>query len=420
MPNCRYQENMDINEASVLAWNYIGTCHLKRYTNFTSVDVEFTDKTFHRDFQLNDDFTFSMACLNYSGLLLASRGEVQDDNQYEEEDLNSQTDNKKNSTLLFKPFDQLKNNESWHFQMEKGERIESIALGTQWAACYTDKNFIRLFSHEGIQKSLFFQSSMVVSMTGYENLLVVVYHAGMPLYDHQQLKFKIIDINTMKVEHDAEFPISRNSHLTWLGFSEEGMLSAMDDNGMISALNFQNHQWVPILDLKSKYQRNFRSIWIVAICEMDLLVIELPSGHKQPSAQMKSRYKRINFKVPFLKQESKPDQKEETLAQIEESVFREQQFFQHEMHRKQVWEPMKLFRGSTDNERFISESILDEKEIIQRKKNLDTKIFNAIRQSIMEEDHDKVFTYIGLLNFQQTVHLTVKLCEKLKHTQLAE
>ena len=163
-------------------------------------------------------------------------------------------------------------------------------------------------------------------MTGYENLLVIVYHAGMPLYDHQQLKFKVIDVNSMRVEYDGQIPISRNSHLTWIGFTEEGMLSAMDDNGIVTALNFQNWQWVPLLDLKTKYPTSYRQIWIVAICEMELLVIEMPSGYKQPTEQMKSRYKTLSFKAPFLKQEQKADAKE-SLAQIEENIFRDKQFF---------------------------------------------------------------------------------------------
>ena len=40
----------------------------------------------------------------------------------------------------------------------------------------------------------------------------------------------------------------------------------------------------------------------------------------------------------------------------------------HEQIRRDFWEPNKLFRGKNENERFLSESILDQKEIIQKKK----------------------------------------------------
>jgi chromosome transmission fidelity protein 4 len=84
--------------------------------------------------------------------------------------------------------------------MNEGESIECIASGTGWCACVTDSNFLRIFSQEGVQKQVLSQSSMIVTMTGYENLLVIVYHAGLPIYDHQQLKFKIIDCGGLQLK----------------------------------------------------------------------------------------------------------------------------------------------------------------------------------------------------------------------------
>ena len=42
---------------------------------------------FHRNLVINDDFGVSMAVLNYSGVLLASRAEEREENDYEEDDL---------------------------------------------------------------------------------------------------------------------------------------------------------------------------------------------------------------------------------------------------------------------------------------------------------------------------------------------
>ena len=68
--------------------------------------------------------------------------------------------------------------------MNDGESVEAIASGTGWCACHTDQGYLRIFSQSGVQKQMLLQSAIVVSMTGYENLLVVVYHAGLPIYDH--------------------------------------------------------------------------------------------------------------------------------------------------------------------------------------------------------------------------------------------
>ena len=75
VPNCKFQtEENAINDTCVLAWNIVGSVVLRRALNYTSIDVDFQDKNFHRGFSISDDFQVEMACLNYSGLLVASRG----------------------------------------------------------------------------------------------------------------------------------------------------------------------------------------------------------------------------------------------------------------------------------------------------------------------------------------------------------
>jgi hypothetical protein len=43
------------------------------------------NKNFHRNLTLNDDFGFSMAVLNYGGLIMASKAQQQDLDDYEED-----------------------------------------------------------------------------------------------------------------------------------------------------------------------------------------------------------------------------------------------------------------------------------------------------------------------------------------------
>jgi len=85
-----------------------------------------------------------------------------------------------------------------------------------------------------------------------------------------------------------------------------------------------------------------------------------------------------------------------------------------------MWEPLKRFRGHYDNERYLSESILEAKQIVDKKKELDKLILNAIRLCIVNDEHDKVFTYLDLLNFTQSLKLSVKLCNSLQQNTLAQ
>lgn len=97
-----------------------------------------------------------MATMNYTGMVLANKAEVQDLDAYEEDDEEkSQTGiDKKRSNIYYKPFDETKVGGEWHYQLPKGESVECIATGTNWVACFTDCNYLRFFSKEGIQKYL--------------------------------------------------------------------------------------------------------------------------------------------------------------------------------------------------------------------------------------------------------------------------
>lgn len=127
-----------MQEHCVLAWNLVGTVILRRQVRFTSIDVDFQDKSMHRNFSLNDDFNCSMASLNYSGLMTASQGETHDLDKYEEDEDDDQEMNqnqgestekidKKASYLYYKPLNERKNLKDWHFKMNFNERIECIA-----------------------------------------------------------------------------------------------------------------------------------------------------------------------------------------------------------------------------------------------------------------------------------------------------
>ena len=135
-----------------------------------------------------------MAALNYSGLIIASKGEEDDMDKYEDDDNLSNDDmdidgnnkkkskGKKNSHIYFKPFNENKNMKSWQFEFKDGENVECLALGTGWSVAFTDFGYIRVFSIDGIQKYVFCQGTPVVTMVGYENLLAIVYHAGPSIY----------------------------------------------------------------------------------------------------------------------------------------------------------------------------------------------------------------------------------------------
>lgn len=100
--------------------------------------------------------------------------------------------------------------------------------------------------------------------------------------------------------------------------------------------------------------------------------------------------------------------------------MRLQQLIEFETYRKDNWEHLKHFRSKFDNEYILSETIMDNTEIITKKKEVDKLLLNAIRMSIISDDHEKVFTYMDMFYFTQSLNLCIKLCNSLNASELSQ
>ena len=90
IPNCQF--NFPVGKYKVLSWNMVGTVVLREEFEYTSVDVDFSNKTFHRNLMFRDDYNYSMAAMNYSGLVLASKALEQNLDDYEDDELDGDDD----------------------------------------------------------------------------------------------------------------------------------------------------------------------------------------------------------------------------------------------------------------------------------------------------------------------------------------
>ena len=50
---------------------------------------------------------------------------------------------------------------------------------------------------------------------------------------------------------------------------------------------------------------------------------------------------------------------------------------------------------------------------------MDKLLLNAVRMCVMSEDNEKVFSYMEMMHFNQSLKLCIKLCEQLKATEMA-
>jgi hypothetical protein len=106
------------------------------------------------------------------------------------------------------------------------------------------------------------------------------------------------------------------------------------------------------------------------------------------------------MKMPLLKQENQNiDTKELTRAQVDAQVMMQQLQVDHETFRKDQWEQLKNFRSKYDTEYHQSESVLDQQALTNKKKEIDKLLLNAVRLSIMNNEHENVISYMEMMNF---------------------
>lgn len=62
--------------------------------------------------------------------------------------------------------------------MNEDESIEAIAIGHKWIAVATSLWYLRVFSLSGVQREIINLPGPIVSMSGSNTYLFVVYHAS--------------------------------------------------------------------------------------------------------------------------------------------------------------------------------------------------------------------------------------------------
>ena len=136
--------------------------------------------------------------------------------------------------------------------------------------------------------------------------------------------------------------------------------------------------------------------------------------------------RRFKFKIPFLQLDPGANVKKTegkdglTMQELDESLVKQQFLIEHESFRKDQWEPLKHFRSKYDAEFPISESILTAADITSRKREMDKLTLNAIRLCILNDEHERVFSYMDLLHFAQSLKMCVQLCEQLNAFELSQ
>jgi len=135
-----------------------------------------------------------------------------------------------------------------------------------------------------------------VTMAGRGRFLAVFFHESTPLQDGtQKLGYELSDaVANSVVSKGAVSCISRGSFLSWVGFSNDSSLLAMDSDGMLAMLvrpsgadnvgSVNGWRWKPMLDTVGLRKSADDSYWPVTAYDGKLVCVPLKGGTKHPDA----------------------------------------------------------------------------------------------------------------------------------------
>lgn len=94
-------------------------------------------------------------------------------------------------------------------------------------------------------------------MEAYEDLLVVVYHHNLPMWDCQNLKMRIYNITLLSSHFvkDTIIPMKFQSRIKWFGFSQQGMIFCQDTLEVLRCYKFDKDEWQVLYSLQEKPER---------------------------------------------------------------------------------------------------------------------------------------------------------------------
>jgi len=97
---------------------------------------------------LSDENNISMAAMNYKGALLASKSEQHDEDAYEDDVC--ENSKKEKSQVIYKNLSFELGLCEWSYTLNTDDNIETIAIGSKWAAIATDNNNLLVFNLCGL------------------------------------------------------------------------------------------------------------------------------------------------------------------------------------------------------------------------------------------------------------------------------
>jgi len=387
-----------------LAFNMLGSIYSIRHDDeLFTLHVEYHDRSVLRPYSFSNNRNYSMASLCEHGAVFACEGNKENDLK---------------STLYFKPVETWATKSDWYLELDDDENVKAVALTNKGIVAATDKKYLRFFTFSGFPQQILSIKGKIVSITGCStsHQFFIVYHSGNVFNGDQSLEYMLYDADNFKVIKKDELPISQNSTLEWIGFTEYGIPATYDSEGVGRILvKHLDYQWIPVIDtsnLNKNKDEDFitnqlseTKYWAVGMTEKHLLCVILKGSDHYLQFQ-KPIVSEINLQVPFLQLETQD-------GMLEERIFRTK-LFMNIKHDK--------------NNEVIDDDVEDPKyakENLELDKLLLTLIMNACKEGNIQRALDLTSSLRLIASVEKAVLIAIRfhlssLAERIQLIQEAK
>ena len=400
-PNMRtkIQKPFNVNEthllgsSNYLTWNMHGSVVSRTNAEGSFLDIEYSLGELSKKTLINTNH-LTMASINYSGTLLAYGGYRLKEDEYEDDEM---SDELKKAKVVF--YDS-KGTNDWSVSLQNKENINCIALGAQYSAVATSKNYIRFYAPGGME---FFVlgAEGVLCLAVYENILAILFNYTMPFSGRQCLRVKMFDTVTYSHIMNTSVSLSPKSRVLWFGFSQEGNLFIQDSNYTLWALLSEN-VWSPVFESKNP-------TWVIGISSQKLFSVKLGYGELEPNPLARLQPREYNLGL-LLQGGHSAD-----YCKVANKAIQEKQL----KFRKKVWGHMSGCSVSTGNHFDHQRAQMpDFKQEQKHSKALDTEKLNLVRIAVNQKKFDLASWIAMQIHSRKMFELCCQLLSKMGKQKL--
>jgi len=403
-----------------LCFNGVGSISTREEDSTTNqdmkvhtIELQYTDSAKHKASKFRDFFGFHVAALGQHGAIFACK---QGYDKVEKRSLPS--------TLFFRPIDtwDAASSSEWQLPLDVAskEDVELVAIGETWVAAATNKHYVRILSHTGIQRFVWSLAGPPVTMVGHGPLLAVVFHAGIPLPGQQNLGLVIMDVEKRRVVHRGHVALSPRSKLTWIGFTDKAVLTSMDSFGILRGLcGAWDWSWSPLLDSSMTLKKagdggvSLDSYWPVSIMADKLMAVVLHGGSKHPHVLPRPTLQAVTLQLPFLDltNSSRVPLTEENHARFELMWYGSTS---ESVDGGMMGEDGAMIRASTPFSKRAQYAYTSSHQL-----SLDKLILSLFQRALKLDRHARALDLCTMLHKKRGMEIALQMANKEKKTQLA-